>query len=33
MKLLGALDDLEDVQKVWSNIDFSDDAAASLIDD
>ncbi|MDR1051118.1 MAG: YebC/PmpR family DNA-binding transcriptional regulator [Deltaproteobacteria bacterium] len=32
MKLLDALDDLDDVQKVWSNIDFSDEAAA-LLDD
>ena len=33
MKLLEALDDLDDVQKVWSNIDFSDESAASLVDD
>lgn len=33
MKLLEALDDLDDVQKVWSNIDFSDESAASLADD
>ena len=30
MKLLDALDDLDDVQKVWSNLDFSDEAAAEL---
>jgi transcriptional/translational regulatory protein YebC/TACO1 len=30
MKLLDALDDLDDVQKVWSNLDFSDEAAAGL---
>jgi YebC/PmpR family DNA-binding regulatory protein len=30
MKLLGALDDLDDVQKVWSNLDFSDESAALL---
>jgi YebC/PmpR family DNA-binding regulatory protein len=30
MKLLEALDDLDDVQKVWSNIDFSDESAALL---
>ncbi len=30
MKLLDALDDLDDVQKVWSNVDFSDEAAAEL---
>ncbi|MDR1677329.1 MAG: YebC/PmpR family DNA-binding transcriptional regulator [Deltaproteobacteria bacterium] len=30
MKLLDALDDLDDVQRVWSNIDFSDDSAALL---
>ncbi|MDR0354305.1 MAG: YebC/PmpR family DNA-binding transcriptional regulator [Deltaproteobacteria bacterium] len=30
MKLLNALDDLDDVQKVWSNIDFSDESAALL---
>ncbi len=30
MKLLEALDDLDDVQKVWSNLDFSDEAAAEL---
>lgn len=30
MKLLDALDDLDDVQKVWSNLDFSDEAAAAL---
>jgi YebC/PmpR family DNA-binding regulatory protein len=33
MKLLDALDDLDDVQKVWSNIDFSDESAASLVED
>ena len=33
MKLLEALDDLDDVQKVWSNIDFSDESAASLAED
>jgi YebC/PmpR family DNA-binding regulatory protein len=33
MKLLDALDDLDDVQKVWSNIDFSDEAAAGLMDE
>ncbi|MDR2350996.1 MAG: YebC/PmpR family DNA-binding transcriptional regulator [Deltaproteobacteria bacterium] len=33
MKLLGALDDLDDVQKVWSNIDFSDESAEGLADD
>ncbi|MDR3204328.1 MAG: YebC/PmpR family DNA-binding transcriptional regulator [Deltaproteobacteria bacterium] len=32
MKLLEALDDLDDVQKVWSNIDFSDESAADLLD-
>lgn len=32
MKLLDALDDLDDVQKVWSNIDFSDEDAANLED-
>jgi YebC/PmpR family DNA-binding regulatory protein len=31
MKLLDALDDLDDVQKVWSNVDFSDEAAADLL--
>ncbi|MDR2368061.1 MAG: YebC/PmpR family DNA-binding transcriptional regulator [Deltaproteobacteria bacterium] len=30
MKLLNALDDLDDVQRVWSNIDFSDESAALL---
>ncbi len=30
MRLLDALDDLDDVQKVWSNLDFSDEAAAEL---
>ncbi|MDR1395502.1 MAG: YebC/PmpR family DNA-binding transcriptional regulator [Deltaproteobacteria bacterium] len=30
LKLLEALDDLDDVQKVWSNIDFSDESAALL---
>jgi YebC/PmpR family DNA-binding regulatory protein len=30
MKLLDALDDLDDVQRVWSNIDFSDESAALL---
>ncbi|MDR0548907.1 MAG: YebC/PmpR family DNA-binding transcriptional regulator [Deltaproteobacteria bacterium] len=30
LKLLEALDDLDDVQKVWSNIDFSDESAANL---
>ena len=30
MKLLEALDDLDDVQKVWSNLDFTDEAAAGL---
>ena len=30
MKLLDMLDDLDDVQKVWSNLDFSDEAAAEL---
>jgi YebC/PmpR family DNA-binding regulatory protein len=30
MKLLNALDDLDDVQRVWSNIDFSDESAAML---
>ncbi|MDR1082030.1 MAG: YebC/PmpR family DNA-binding transcriptional regulator [Deltaproteobacteria bacterium] len=33
MKLLDALDDLDDVQKVWSNIDFSDEAAQGLMDE
>jgi YebC/PmpR family DNA-binding regulatory protein len=33
MKLLDALDDLDDVQKVWSNIDFSDESAAGLMDE
>jgi YebC/PmpR family DNA-binding regulatory protein len=33
MRLLTALDDLDDVQRVWSNIDFSDDAAKGLMDD
>ncbi|MDR1165856.1 MAG: YebC/PmpR family DNA-binding transcriptional regulator [Deltaproteobacteria bacterium] len=33
MKLLEALDDLDDVQKVWSNIDFSDEASAGLLDE
>jgi YebC/PmpR family DNA-binding regulatory protein len=33
MRLLEALDDLDDVQKVWSNIDFSDESAAGLVDD
>jgi YebC/PmpR family DNA-binding regulatory protein len=32
LKLLEALDDLDDVQKVWSNIDFSDESAESLLD-
>ncbi len=32
MKLLDALDDLDDVQKVWSNLDFSDEDAAGLED-
>jgi YebC/PmpR family DNA-binding regulatory protein len=32
LKLLEALDDLDDVQKVWSNIDFSDESAANLGD-
>jgi YebC/PmpR family DNA-binding regulatory protein len=32
MKLLEALDDLDDVQKVWSNIDFSDESAADILD-
>ncbi|KXS56480.1 MAG: transcriptional regulator [Candidatus Adiutrix intracellularis] len=30
MKLLNALDDLDDVQRVWSNLDFSDEAAVDL---
>ncbi|MDR1110439.1 MAG: YebC/PmpR family DNA-binding transcriptional regulator [Deltaproteobacteria bacterium] len=30
MRLLDALDDLDDVQRVWSNIDFSDESAALL---
>jgi YebC/PmpR family DNA-binding regulatory protein len=30
MKLLDALDDLDDVQKVWCNLDFSDEAMAEL---
>ncbi|MDR1873321.1 MAG: YebC/PmpR family DNA-binding transcriptional regulator [Deltaproteobacteria bacterium] len=30
LRLLEALDDLDDVQRVWSNIDFSDDEAANL---
>jgi YebC/PmpR family DNA-binding regulatory protein len=33
MRLLTALDDLDDVQKVWSNIDFSDESAEGLMDD
>jgi YebC/PmpR family DNA-binding regulatory protein len=33
LKLLDALDDLDDVQKVWSNIDFSDESAADLSND
>ncbi|MDR1037317.1 MAG: YebC/PmpR family DNA-binding transcriptional regulator [Deltaproteobacteria bacterium] len=33
MKLLDALDDLDDVQKVWSNIDFSDESAQGLMDE
>ncbi|MDR2461450.1 MAG: YebC/PmpR family DNA-binding transcriptional regulator [Deltaproteobacteria bacterium] len=33
MKLLDALDDLDDVQKVWSNIDFSDESAAGLFNE
>ncbi|MDR1036402.1 MAG: YebC/PmpR family DNA-binding transcriptional regulator [Deltaproteobacteria bacterium] len=33
MKLLDALDDLDDVQKVWSNIDFSDESAQGLMND
>ncbi|MDR3155331.1 MAG: YebC/PmpR family DNA-binding transcriptional regulator [Deltaproteobacteria bacterium] len=33
MKLLEALDDLDDVQKVWSNIDFSDEAAQGLMEE
>jgi YebC/PmpR family DNA-binding regulatory protein len=32
MRLLDALDDLDDVQKVWSNIDFSDESAAGLME-
>jgi YebC/PmpR family DNA-binding regulatory protein len=32
MKLLDALDDLDDVQKVWSNIDFSDESAMGLME-
>ena len=32
MKLLEALDDLDDVQKVWSNIDFSDESALGLME-
>ena len=32
MKLLDILDDLDDVQKVWSNLDFSDESAATLGD-
>ncbi|MDR2338886.1 MAG: YebC/PmpR family DNA-binding transcriptional regulator [Deltaproteobacteria bacterium] len=31
MKLLDALDDLDDVQKVWSNLDFSDESAVGLM--
>lgn len=30
MKLLEAMDDLDDVQKVWCNLDFTDEAAAGL---
>ncbi len=30
MKLLDVLDDLDDVQKVWSNLDFADDAVTDL---
>ncbi|MDR2387632.1 MAG: YebC/PmpR family DNA-binding transcriptional regulator, partial [Deltaproteobacteria bacterium] len=30
MKLLNALDDLDDVQRVWSNIDFSEESAALI---
>ncbi|MDR2301087.1 MAG: YebC/PmpR family DNA-binding transcriptional regulator, partial [Deltaproteobacteria bacterium] len=30
MKLLNALDDLDDVQRVWSNIDFTDESAALI---
>lgn len=30
LKLLDTLDDLDDVQKVWSNLDFSDESAAGL---
>ena len=30
MKLLEALDDLDDVQRVWSNLDYSDEAAAAI---
>jgi YebC/PmpR family DNA-binding regulatory protein len=33
LKLLSALDDLDDVQKVWSNLDYSDESAEGLIDD
>jgi YebC/PmpR family DNA-binding regulatory protein len=33
MRLLEALDDLDDVQKVWSNIDFSDESAEDLMDE
>ena len=32
MKLLDIIDDLDDVQKVWSNLDFSDESAANLED-
>jgi YebC/PmpR family DNA-binding regulatory protein len=32
MRLLDALDDLDDVQKVWSNIDFSDESALGLLE-
>jgi YebC/PmpR family DNA-binding regulatory protein len=32
MRLLEALDDLDDVQKVWSNIDFSDESALGLME-
>jgi YebC/PmpR family DNA-binding regulatory protein len=31
MKLLDALDDLDDVQRVWSNIEFSDESAEDLL--
>jgi YebC/PmpR family DNA-binding regulatory protein len=30
LRLLEALDDLDDVQKVWSNLDFSDESAVGL---